>query len=298
MYNNEEHKACLISGDTNIKKLRGYEKNYLVKSSSVGFVFCSKIPSESELIEVYSSKYTREDYLSPITVLRYNKLLDQFDKYRKTNKLLDVGCGVGNFLELAKKRGWEVFGTEYTDKAIQVCQSKGISMHQGVLTSKWFNPEEFDIITSFEVIEHINNPIEEVNNINQLLRKGGLFYFTTPNFNALERFILKADFNIISYPEHLCYYTPKTINYLLTNNNFKKVKLSTTGFSLTRIKTSIELSENRKMTEEYVSANSTDEKLRVKIESNFFLKLIKNTLNTVLSFIGMGNAIKGWYEKK
>ncbi|RYZ28325.1 MAG: class I SAM-dependent methyltransferase [Chitinophagaceae bacterium] len=237
-------------------------------------------------------RYSRDDYLSPITVKRYHELLDQFEKYRRTGKILDIGCGIGLFLKEAKKRGWEVYGTEYTDKAMAMCKEIGINMQQGKLDPSLYEPEMFDVVTSFEVMEHINNPQEEVKNIKAVLRKGGLFYFTTPNFNSLERFYLKGKYNIVNYPEHLSYYTKKTANYLLTNNGFKKRKLTTTGLSLSRFKTSIGKKE------EYISAESSDEKLRQKLEKNGFTHFVKNVINGLLNISGVGFSLKGWYEKQ
>ncbi|HEX4876304.1 MAG TPA: class I SAM-dependent methyltransferase, partial [Chitinophagaceae bacterium] len=252
-----EHKECLISGSANLKPVKGYEKFYLVKSKPVGFVFCSRIPTVEELIAHYNT-YSREDYLSPVTIKRYHELLDGFEPYRKTGRILDIGCGIGFFLSVARERGWEVYGTEYTDAAIAKCREKGIRMQQGKLDPTWYPEGHFDIITSFEVIEHINNPKEEIGNIRRLLRKGGLFYFTTPNFNALERYMLKAEYNILHYPEHLSYYTKRTIHYLLSHNGFTRKKLITTGISITRIKTSLKVSK-----ENFVSSVSADEKMRV-----------------------------------
>ena len=119
------------------------------------------------------------------------------------------------FFEIASKRGWEVYGTEYTKDAINICKSKGINIQEGKLNPQNYLVEEFDVITSFEVLEHINNPIEEISNFYKILRKGGLVYLTTPNFNSVSRFYLKSDYNIITYPEHLSYYTTRTLkNYL------------------------------------------------------------------------------------
>jgi 2-polyprenyl-3-methyl-5-hydroxy-6-metoxy-1,4-benzoquinol methylase len=288
-----EHKQCLISGSKNLKPLKGYEKHFLVKSRPVGFVFCSRIPTQEELIKHYEG-YSRNDYLSPITVKRYHELLDEFEKYKKTGKILDVGCGIGLFLVEAKKRGWEVHGTEFTDKAIEICKGKNIIMRQGKLDPGWFNEGMFDVVVSFEVIEHINNPIEEIKNINKILRDGGLFYFTTPNFNASERYFLKADYNIIGYPEHLSYYTKRTINYLLSNNNFKKKKLKSTGISFTRIRASFK----KKGDELLISpASTTDEKLRVTLEKSKLSLRFKQSINGMLNLFGLGASIKGWYEK-
>ena len=111
------------------------------------------------------------------------------------------------FLKLQKKRLASFW--YYTD--IEICRKKGISMHKGVLNTENYEEESFDIITSFEVIEHINNPIPELKNFYKLLRKGGLVYLTTPNFNSLLRYRLKSEYNVICYPEHLSYYTPKTL---------------------------------------------------------------------------------------
>ena len=86
----------------------GYEIAYLTRCSDCGFVFSSRIPSTQELISYYEG-YGRNDYLSPITIKRYHEILDQFESSRKTNKLLDLGCGIGYFLEVAKQRGWDCF---------------------------------------------------------------------------------------------------------------------------------------------------------------------------------------------
>ena len=290
--NFQQHTHCLISKSDNLKTLKGYEKNFLVKSP-VGFVFCSRIPTPDELMEHYNTIYPRNDYLSPLTVKRYNELLDDFERYRKTGKLLDIGCGIGYFLVEAKKRGWEVYGTEYTDNAIEICRNAGINMKQGKLDSSLYENESFDIVTSFEVIEHINNPLEEIKNIHQVLRKGGLFYFTTPNFNSVERLILKGEYNVIDYPDHLSYYTKKTINYLLTRNGFKKKRLQTTGISFTRIKTSL-----NKKNVDFMTSDSADEKLRAGFEKNSAMQLVKKVLNGVLTFFGVGASLKGWYVKK
>src|SRR5688572_25191665 len=118
---------CIICSSLKIVELKGYEDNYLVKCSGCGFVFSKKKPTDHEL-ERHYSLYPRSGAISSITIKRYHQLLDKFEKYRVTNNLIDVGCGDGFFLETAKKRGWNVYGTEFTDEAIEVCERKGISM--------------------------------------------------------------------------------------------------------------------------------------------------------------------------
>ena len=287
----KSHSFCLICNSDRLKDLETYKSSFLCKCQSCGFIFSKRIPSEQELIEHYMG-YGRNDYLSPVTIKRYNELLDQFEKYRKTNRILDVGCGIGYFLEEAKKRGWEVFGTEYTDLAVNICRGKGISMNQGVLNPNGYSPESFDIITSFEVIEHINNPLEELTSFHKLLRKGGGVYVTTPNFNSLLRYRLKDTYDIICYPEHLSYYTSKTLKNVFGKSGFITKKIETTGISLTRLRRGYGTSD-----QPIISETSDDEKLRVEIEQKKHLQLAKKFVNNLLTLFGVGDSLKGLFIK-
>ena len=291
MTNSSFHTKCLITNAQDLYPLKGYEKNYLVKSKSSGFVFCSKIPTEEEILNHYNNYPIGYGADSTITTIRINEVLGGFEKFRKTNKMLDVGCGPGLFLIEAKKRGWEVYGTEFTDKQLVYLKDKGINTLKGKLTNNSFEDGLFDVIISSEVIEHINNPVEEMQHFHRLLRKGGLVYITTPNFNALERYLLKGDYEIIEYPEHLSYYTPTTINLLLTNNGFEKLKITTTGVSIARIKKSLKRKNN-----ESTELVASDETLREQLETGY-KRHIKSFINGMLNFLGIGNSLKVWYVK-
>jgi 2-polyprenyl-3-methyl-5-hydroxy-6-metoxy-1,4-benzoquinol methylase len=285
------HNNCLICSSVRLNTLEDYKEAHLCKCKSCGFVFSQQIPTEQELINHYEG-YGRNDYLSPLTIKRYNELLDEFEKYRKTGKIIDVGCGIGYFLDEAKKRGWEVYGTEFTDEAVDICSAKGINLHQGKLDSSNYDSGMFDIITSFEVLEHINNPIEELNNFNHIIRKGGLVYLTTPNFNSLLRYRLKSAYNVICYPEHLSYYTPRTLKKVFKLCGFNSQKIKTTGISLTRLKIS-----QGKSDQAIISKTSDDEKIRNKFETKWYLSLTKTIMNGVLTIIGKGDSLKGYFIK-
>lgn len=291
-----KHKKCLVCQSYRLKKmpLSYYKLHELVKCKDCGFIFMENIPSTKELNKLYSKySYSTERAISPITVKSYNLLLDEFEKYRKTNKILDVGCGRGWFLQEAKKRGWEVYGTEYSMKAKEICEGNGIDIHLGKLKFDTFIEDSFDVITSFEVIEHINNPVDDASCIYSFLRKGGLFYCTTPNFNALLRFYLKENYNIITYPEHLAYYTNKSLQKLLISVGFKKVKILSTGISISRLKDSLNSNPN------IVVSNriTDDEKLRQQINQKLYLRLIKKLVNKLFTFFRLGLTIKGYFVK-
>jgi len=289
----KNHKNCIVCNSEYLKPLHGYEKDSLVKCKDCEFVFSQKIPTQKELVKYYEDTYSRDDYLSPITIKRYNEVLDVLEKYRKTNRLLDLGSGIGHFLEVAKERGWEVYGTEFTKDAFYICKEKGAIMDLGPLSSENYERGFFDVITSFEVLEHINNPQEELLVYLKILRKGGVFYFTTPNFNSTERFILKGKYSAIKYPEHLSYYTKQTVNTLFRNSGFSRVKLETSGFSLSRIRHS--LKSNKKFK---ISKNYDDEIIRRNFEKSSLMRFSKSLINSLLNLFNLGNSLKGLYQKK
>jgi len=288
----QRHTQCLINGTDDLVPLKGYERYELVRSKSSKLVFTAKIPTAAELSDHYNN-YSRSGAISEITVKRYQQLLDGMEPYRKLGRILDVGCGNGNFLVEAQKKGWEVWGTEYTQEVADIPESKGVKMKVGPLNSSSFGEVQFDIVTSFEVIEHINNPLQEVQHIYQLVRKGGLFYFTTPNFNALEREYKKVDYPVISYPEHLLYFTPASIDYLLKKVGFKKKRLLTTGIKISTFQSRQHFDREKREGGVKVS----DEKLRQTFESKPWLIAVKNLIDFGLSVLRLGNSLKGYYIK-
>lgn len=281
-----QHRRCLLCRSPLLKPLRGYESARLLRCAECRFVFSGSVPTAAELEEHYET-YGRDDYLSPLTARRYHELLDRFEAARVNNRILDVGCGVGHFLAVAKGRGWEVYGTELTDRAVEICARKGIEMRKGRLDACNYGPEFFDVVTSIETIEHVNNPSEDVCNIRTVLRTRGLLYLTTPNFNSLSRRLLGSSWNVIEYPEHLCYYTPETMTALLRGRGFEGVEIQTTGVSLTRWKTSLKLSD-----EKLISADSGDEKVRAMLEGNRALRALKRLVNHALTLSGSGDSMK------
>lgn len=285
-----QFEKCLLCGSSKIPFLRGYERHKLVKCTSCKFVFCKPKPTNAEL-QAHYKLYPRANSISGITIKRYNELLNTFETFRKTNNLIDVGCGDGYFLAEAAKRGWQVFGTEFTDEAIAVCTRKNIKMTKGSIKAEAYPMGFFDVVTSFEVIEHINNPIEETIAYKTILRSGGVVYITTPNFNSISRLLLGSTWNVIEYPEHLCYYTRKTLKELFVQTGFRLENASTTGISISRYKRSA-------LACDPCDANQADERLREKTENKFVFILLKRIVNFLLNLSGKGDSLKALFIKQ
>lgn len=289
---NKYHDKCILCNSDRLSDLQGYERHEMCKCISCGFVFMKRIPTLSELNDHYKLySYTNDSTVSPVTIKSFEALLDDFEPFRKNNLILDVGCGKGYFLNEARKRGWQVYGTEFSEQAVKICRDKGITMFQGDLNPADFGNMKFDVVYNSEVIEHVNNPTVQFAKMNELLRTGGLLYLTTPNFNCYLRHRYKADYNIIEYPEHLGYFTKSTLNLGLKNAGFKRHKLLTTGISIARAAFS------KGTVEQAAEVLSKEEHLRATMSSNTVMKTVKRMVNAALTISGLGITLKAYYIK-
>lgn len=285
----EKISHCGICGGTKLEPQASFPLVHLVRCRKCDFHFSERRPSAEELNKLYSS-YLRVDAISPITIKRYHEILDGLEVFRQTNNLIDVGCGNGYFLQTAKKRGWNVFGVEATKEAVTKCEEKGIQMHLGELETGSFPGVTFDVVASFEVLEHMSDPKSEVEKFFSILRAGGAVYATTPNFNSLSRHLLKSRWNVVTYPEHLSYFSRRSIKRLFASFGFVSAHLQTTGISLTRLRSG-QVNSNQGEHKDW------DEKIRVQSEGRVLFRLLKRFANFVLDLTNKGDALKATFIK-
>jgi 2-polyprenyl-3-methyl-5-hydroxy-6-metoxy-1,4-benzoquinol methylase len=292
-WNNNSNSAflsrCPSCHSDQFNALRKFSRHSLYRCQQCDLVFCNRIPTRTELVANYS-QYERGKPGSEVTRIRVDQLLDSFSAFRKTNKILDVGCGDGLFLELALAKGWDVYGTEFDQLAVETCEKKGIKMFHGILNTANYNAESFDIIVYTEVLEHIQNQHEEIGKFHVLLRPGGGIYLTTPNFDSLSRYLLGSSWNVIGYPEHLAYFNKHSLISLFTSSGFKTSSIQSTGFSLDRCRQSGSSAHSD-------SSSHLDEKLRIKIEKTGFLIFLKRMVNIVFTLTNKGDSLKALFIK-
>lgn len=289
---------CPVCESESFEDLKGFKVVYLCKCKICNFVFDKRIPSKKELDEHYAVyAYSAMKTISKETIRSYNNLLDEFEKYRTIGNILDIGCGQGDFLAEAKKRHWNVYGTEYSQSAVELCTSRDIQMYEGGLDKNIFPEISFDVITSFEVIEHINTPHEMMAVVDRKLKKGGLFYCTTPNFNALLRYLEKDKFRMIVYPEHISFYTKKSFRFLGEKYNFKVLKVLTTGIDIGRFTTALKVKKEPINIENIQKKKASNENIRDLAGSNRFIGMIKGIINFFLTLFGKGDTLKIYWIK-
>jgi 2-polyprenyl-3-methyl-5-hydroxy-6-metoxy-1,4-benzoquinol methylase len=109
-------------------------------------------------------------------------------------KILDIGCGVGYFLRVAQERGWVVAGVDLDKAAVDIARQYDIDVRWETVEEMPFSDDEFDVVTLFNVIEHLPTPRVALEEIRRVLKSRGLFVLETPT----------GDFHL-KYPLHLLY---------------------------------------------------------------------------------------------
>lgn len=264
---------------------------YLARCRACGMTYVAREPGLREL-EDYYAPYPVVENISPVTLLRYDELLERFAPFRKTGRILDVGCGGGSFLERAMAKGWEACGTEFGAGPIAACRAKGIQVMEGPLRPGDHPAEGYDVICAFEVVEHLAHPGPEIDNMLKLLRPGGLLYLTVPNFNCLARRLDLAHWNVINYPEHLNHFIRRTMHRMLATRGLGRAWLTTTGFSMERWAAKKESGNQAK-----AAAHQAQDQFREKIEARWHLRAAKATINFFLDLFGLGDSLKAAYVR-
>jgi len=139
---------------------------------------------------------------------------------KRPGRALDLGCGNGDFLATLKRRGWEVYGTEFSSAACELARAKGVRVHQGDLVSANFPAQSFDVITLWHVFEHLPDPLAELAEVRRILRDDGLLVIEVPNSGCLTLRLSKQGWYPLDVPRHLQHYTPATLQRLLREAGF------------------------------------------------------------------------------
>jgi len=207
----------------------------IVACESCGFKFTTPRPNESELGKYYKSEEyvshsnTKKGFINSTyqSVRKYTllKKLQLISSYYKTGKILDIGCGTGEFLNTCKNAKWETFGIEPDDDA----RNMAINMYGLTVlpeaSLKNFPDETFDVISMWHVLEHVPKLNERVEELRRLLKPNGIIIIAVPNCNSLDAKIYKENWAAYDVPRHLYHFTPKDIDALFSKYNMKVFRI-------------------------------------------------------------------------
>lgn len=188
---------------------------------------------KSELILKGYSEGTDENFISQAESREktFDKQLKYIEKiicpknYQNRGKIYDIGTAGGSFLQAAKKRGWEVYGTEPNK---WLCdwgkKNYNINIQPGDLFSNHFENNFFDAVTLWDVLEHVPNPTKNLQEINRLLKPQGYLIVNYPDIGSwLSKAMRRKWIFLLSV--HLYYFNRQTIKKILEKNGFELIKI-------------------------------------------------------------------------
>jgi 2-polyprenyl-3-methyl-5-hydroxy-6-metoxy-1,4-benzoquinol methylase len=151
-----------------------------------------------------------------------NRLKHMYLDDQTPGKLLDVGCGDGQFLALMQSKGWTVDGVDFDSRAIENAKVRyGLELKKGELQEISFPKDTFTAVTLKHVIEHVPEPVALLVEVRRILKPGGRLVITTPNAESLGHEVFGRFWFGLDSPRHLQIFSPKTLSRLAANASFK-----------------------------------------------------------------------------
>lgn len=179
---------------------------------------------------------------------RYDREYRNLPACPEQGTLLDIGCGNGTFLELARGCGWRVVGLEPDALAVQQAKARGLDVLHGSLDQLDGQHEVFDQITLSHVIEHLHDPAKVLMRCLELLKPGGRLWIETPNGLSIGHQTFGAAWRGLETPRHLILFTWGNLTQALQDLGFTRVRRVPRHSALRPLfKESLALAEGRPM---------------------------------------------------
>lgn len=167
----------------------------------------------------------QQQYLSSRMAL-YTRFLPEFERFRQTRRLLEIGSGYGYFLQMAARANWAAEGLEISPYCCHVARARGCKVQQGRIQEAELDQDQYDVVVLWDVIEHFTEPDEVIRLSRNFLRPGGALVMRTPDARALEPTLqpMRAAYRHLVYPantaEHIFHFTPRNLSRVVANLGF------------------------------------------------------------------------------
>jgi len=161
----------------------------------------------------------RDANVSLATKIRGRRLLRRIrwscPPWTGAGRYLDVGCGSGGALGVARALGWRVAGIEMDDAAAAKARRFTDELHVGDVLTAPFAPGRFDVVTAFHVLEHVPDPVAAARRMLDWLAPGGLLIVEVPNAGGLGARLFGGAWAGLELPRHLSHFTPATLEAVI-----------------------------------------------------------------------------------
>lgn len=228
--------TCVICNQDKVMTGFPFKRYQICVCGNCGFRWLNPQPSDQELSEIYSERYFLDEGDAEITEtinqlkratakLYLHQLKTVISSSSKGLSLLEIGCGMGDFLLEAQIKGFKVSGLEVTEHLVEFANHRlgANCVEKGYIEDSIYPQESFDVIAFFDVIEHVRNPLNFMKRVNWLLKKNGKIFIVTPSLDSWSAVLLGKHW--MEYKvEHLSYFNKTAIKTLLEKTGFQYIK--------------------------------------------------------------------------
>ncbi|MBN1687628.1 MAG: aminotransferase class I/II-fold pyridoxal phosphate-dependent enzyme [Candidatus Omnitrophica bacterium] len=240
----EFQSSCVLCRQTETVKLFDRKEKYgisknpfsVVKCTSCGLACVNPRPTEKKIGRFYPETYSwKEEEASEGKKLNVMERLEKFYRFhllryetgkvikrygRTSGRVLDVGCGTGDRLQVFKEKGFDVYGVETAGSVDYAKRRLGPNLFRGTLHQANYSKNSFDIITLYNVLEHLHDSRSVLGEIHRILKKDGLLVIEVPNFDSIQSHFFKSHWAAFDVPRDLYYFTPTALKKLVDDAGF------------------------------------------------------------------------------
>lgn len=240
--------TIIYEGDKTIPDYQGFGaatdvmgNDQIVQCDACGLVYINPRLDPEFILEGYSNmKDERYPLEAKGRITTFQKSMKRIEKLHPgPGRLLDIGAAAGFFVKVAHDAGWDAHGVEPNKHLARWAKEElGVSVSQGELLSARLPFDQFDVITFWDVLEHVADPRAHLVKANELLKDGGILIVNYPDWDSWVAQAFKKKWWFI-LSTHLFYFTPKTIRRILEDTGFEIMEISP-HFQLLRYKYLVE----------------------------------------------------------
>jgi len=204
----------------------------VVKCRDCGLVYINPRPNSSDVLhdyqDVVDELYVEEREGRVLTFRRHLRPLQRIVGQPGGKRLLDVGSHIGVFVDVAQQHGWDAWGVEPSRWAAEQAQAQGLRVINGTLATSGLEDASFDVVTLWDVIEHVPDPTAELRQVHQLLKPSGVVVIHTIDIESPFARLMGHRWPWLM-EMHLYYFSPRTLRRMLEGIGFKMIYSSPQG---------------------------------------------------------------------
>jgi len=193
-----------------------YPKNYYAHTT---FIYTASIKKKLKncLIRFWYGQFSDNNFIRLIQKQFYSLLKHKINEppFLPGGKYLDVGCGSGEYLNMIRRFGWEIYGIDFNEDAVRIATNFGLNVKRGSAEKIEYENGYFDVVRVWNVLEHTVSPRKAIFEISRVLKRGGYLIIYVPNFNSVNRKYFSKYWSSLEIPRHCHHFSIKSLESYL-----------------------------------------------------------------------------------